>query len=79
MSYIHGEIMAGERLSKKEYLRQKIHDTADELREYVDMLMSDVDEAVSEADNEETSTEMMEEIYNALHKATNVQWQGIVW
>lgn len=50
MSYIHGEIMAGERLSKKEYLRQKIHDTADELREYVDMLMSDVDEAVSEAE-----------------------------
>lgn len=63
--------------NKREELINKISDSANELESYVSSLMTDVDDAVDESDDPETTVERLEEIYKAVKKATENQWQGL--
>lgn len=78
MLYYFGENMVeSNKPNKREELINKISDSANELESYVSSLMTDVDDAVDESDDPETTVERLEEIYKAVKKATENQWQGL--
>lgn len=64
-------------MTTKKELIDEIERTANELLGYMDDLQSEVDDAVDEAQDTDTTLERLQEIKQALKKVTEEQEQGL--
>lgn len=62
---------------EREELINDIHETSDELEGYIDDLIMEVDMAVEEAEDNNTSIERLREIKDAIKDVTVDQEQGL--
>lgn len=62
---------------EREELIDEIHETSDELEGYIDDLIMEVDMAVEEAEDNNTSIERLREIKDAIKDVTVDQEQGL--
>ena len=62
---------------EREELIDEIHETSDELEGYIDDLIMEVDMAVEEAEDNNTTIERLREIKDAIKDVTVDQEQGL--